>query len=412
MTPPSPPPPPPPLPRSRAAFVPCSGESWRDPYPMYAALRDEDPLHHVQDGDYWVLSRFADVSAALRDPEVYSSRQGLTFTYGDMKAIGLDAATPMVMLDPPEHTDFRKLITKGYTPRRVAAVEPDIRRFVRARLDHLDELAEQSGKAEVDLISGLFKPLPSFVVARYLGVDEADRARFDDWTEQIVAANAQGDPLGATEAVSGLFGHFTQLIERRRAAPADDTVSDLIQVMGDDEASLLRILGFAFTMVAGGNDTTTGLLGTAAELLTAHPELRQALAARPEEVPRAVEEFLRLATPVQALARTVTRDVTLHGATVPAGRKVLLLYGSANRDPREFGPTADVPDTGRTHRQHAAFGFGPHHCLGAAAARLQARVALEELLTRFPEFTVDAARGTFAGGSFVRRYASLPGTLT
>ncbi|MGH4031035.1 cytochrome P450 [Actinomycetota bacterium Odt1-20B] len=349
--------------------------------------------------------------AALRDPEVYSSRQGLTFTYGDMEAIGLDAATPMVMLDPPEHTDFRRLITKGYTPRRVAAIEPDIRSFVRGRLNHLDRLAEESGGAEVDLISALFKPLPSFVVARYLGVDAADRARFDGWTEQIVAANAQGDPLNATEAVGGLFDCFTQLIDRRRTTPADDTVSDLIQVMGDDEASLLRILGFAFTMVAGGNDTTTGLLGTAAELLTAHLELRHALAARPGLIPHAVEEFLRLAAPVQALARTVTREVTLHGATVPAGRKVLLLYGSANRDPREFGPTADVPDTDRSHRQHAAFGFGPHHCLGAAAARLQARVALEELLARFPEFTVDAARGTFAGGSFVRRYATLPCAL-
>ncbi|MDI2130685.1 cytochrome P450 [Yinghuangia seranimata] len=390
---------------SQARFVPCGADTWRDPYGMYASLQDTDPLHHVEDGDYWVLSRFADVSHALRTPEVYSSRQGLTFTYGDMEAIGLDEAAPMVMLDPPEHTDFRRLITKGFTPRRVESIEPEVRRFVRARLDRI-----AAAGGEVDIVAELFKPLPSFVVAHYLGVDEADRARFDEWTDGIVAANASGDPLGAGEAVSGLFDYFTALIERRRAAPADDTISDLIQIMGDDMVAMIRILGFAFTMVAGGNDTTTGLLGGAAELLTAHPDQRRLLVDEPDRIPRAVEEFLRLASPVQALARTLTEDLSLHGRSVPAGRKVLLLYGAANRDPREYGADAARLDVTRSGHQHAAFGFGPHHCLGAAAARLQGRVVLEELLSRFPEFSVDAARGTFAGGSFVRRYGTLPFT--
>ncbi|MGA4557097.1 cytochrome P450 [Uniformispora flossi] len=393
---------------SQARFVPCSGESWRDPYAMYAALRDEAPLYHVADGDYWVLSRYADVSRALRDTELFSSRKGLTFTYGDMEAIGLDEAAPMVMLDPPEHTDFRRLITKGFTPRRVASIEPAVREFVRDRLARIAEAAADGG--EVDIIAELYKPLPSFVVGHYLGVDEVDRGQFDAWTEQTVAANASGHPLGAEEAVAGLFAYFTGLIERRRAEPADDTISDLIGVMGDDITAMIRILGFAFTMVAGGNDTTTGLLGVASELLTAHPDARAHLAAHPEDIPRAVEEFLRLASPVQALARTVTEDWTAHGATVPAGRRVLLLYGSANRDPREFGDTADVLDIARTGHQHAAFGFGPHHCLGAAAARLQARVVLEELLLHCPDFQVDAERGTFAGGSFTRRHQSLPFT--
>lgn len=401
------------LPRNRpsARFVPCDGESWRNPYDMYAALRDHDPVHHVDTGDgydYWVLSRYTDVSRALREPEVFSSRKGLTFTYGDMESAGLDEATPMVMLDPPEHTDFRRLITKGFTPRRVESIEPEVRRFVR---EHLDRIADGGGNGsggEPDIVAELFKPLPSFVVAHYLGVDEVDRIRFDAWTEQIVAANASGDPLGATEAVAGLFEYFSALIERRREAPADDTISDLIAVLGDDMVAMIRILGFAFTMVAGGNDTTTGLLGTAVEQLALHPEQRHALVADPGAIPGAVEEFLRLASPVQALARTLTRDWTAHGVTVPADRKVLLLYGSANRDPRHFGPTVDTLDITRSGRQHAAFGFGPHHCLGAAAARLQGRVVLEELLARFPEFEVDTARGTFAGGSFVRRYRTLP----
>ncbi|MFF2813368.1 cytochrome P450 [Streptomyces sp. NPDC058000] len=387
-----------------AGFAPCASESWRAPWDMYATLRDARPLHHVADGDYWVLSRYADVLAAARDTARFSSAGGLTFVYGERERLGITDAAPMVMLDPPEHTDFRRLITRGYTPRRVTAIEPDVRAFVRARLDHIAGLRDGC-----DIVAELFKPLPSFVVGRYLGVPEADRARFDGWTHAIVEANALGDPLTATEAVGGLFGYFAELVERRRIEPADDTVSDLVRLLPPgDGTALLRILGFAFTMVAGGNDTTTGLLGGAAELLTAHPGQRRTLLDTPARLPAAVEELLRLTSPVQCLARTVTVDTTLHGRTVPAGRKVLLLYGAANRDPRAFGPDADRLDITRDGPQHLAFTHGPHHCLGAAAARLVARIALEELLARFPDFTVDAAGGTFAGGHYVRRYASLP----
>ncbi|MFE3650123.1 cytochrome P450 [Streptomyces sp. NPDC059152] len=391
-------------PSGPAGFTPCAGESWRAPWEMYAALRDARPLHHAADGDYWVLSRYADVLAAARDTARFSSAGGLTFVYGERERLGITDAAPMVMLDPPEHTDFRRLITRGYTPRRVTAIEPDVRAFVRARLDRIAGL-----RGGCDIVAELFKPLPSFVVGRYLGVPEADRSRFDGWTHAIVEANALGDPLTATEAVGGLFGYFADLVERRRAEPADDTVSDLVRLLppGDDTA-LLRILGFAFTMVAGGNDTTTGLLGGAAELLAADPGQRRTLLDTPARLPAAVEELLRLTSPVQCLARTVTADTTLHGRTVPAGRKVLLLYGAANRDPRAFGPDADRLDITRDGPQHLAFTHGPHHCLGAAAARLVARIALEELLARFPDFAVDAAGGTFAGGHYVRRYASLP----
>ncbi|WP_236572773.1 cytochrome P450 [Streptomyces sp. GS7] len=300
--------------------------------------------------------------------------------------------------------DPSRTLRRGYTPRRVAAIEPDVRSFVRARLDRVADLG-----GSCDIVAELFRPLPSFVVGRYLGVPEQDRARFDGWTHAIVEANALGDPLTAAEAATGLFGYFAELVERRRAEPADDTVSDLVGLLpADDGTALLRILGFAFTMVAGGNDTTTGLLGGAAELLTAHPGRRRTLLDTPALLPSAVEELLRLTSPVQCLARTVTADTTLHGRTVPAGRKVLLHYGAANRDPRAFGPTADRLDITRTGPQHLAFTHGPHHCLGAAAARLVSRTALEELLARFPDFEVDAAGGTFAGGHYVRRYASLP----
>jgi cytochrome P450 family 130 len=386
-----------------AAFVPRSGPTWRDPFNMYGALRDNDPVHHVADGDYWVLSRFHDVFAAARDTTTFSSAQGLTFTYGDMDGAGLAAAAPMVMLDPPEHTEFRRLVSRGYTPRAVASIEDDVRAFVVERIERLRELGT------ADIVAELFKPLPSFVVGHYLGVPAADRARFDRWTDAIVAANAQGRALDASEAVAELLEYFNHLIELRRADPRRDTISELVVAARDGGTpNVLSILGFAFTMVTGGNDTTTGLLGGAAELLTTNEDQRAILRAHPDRIAEAVDELLRLTCPVQGLARTTTADVSLHGKTIPEGRKVLLLYAAANRDPREFGPDAEAFVALRRPRQILTFSYGAHHCLGAAAARLQGRVVLEELLARCPEFTVDAEAGEFAPGSFVRRYQTLP----
>ena len=389
-----------------------SGETWRDPFPMYAALREHDPVHHVERGDYWVLTRFADVFRAARDTATYSSADGLTVTYGDMVAAGIDEARPIVMLDPPDHTGFRRLVGRGFTPRRVADIEPAVRAFTVERLDRL--VAETAGGEPTDLVEVLAKPLPSFVVAHYLGVPEADRGRFDRWTEAIVSANATGKVDVTSDAVGELLGYFADLIERRRADPGDDTISQLVHAAERDERTsgedvpLLRILGFAFTMVAGGNDTATGLIAGSAELLTRHPDQRARLVADSALIPGAVEEALRLVSPVQGLARTVTADVTLHGRTIPAGRKVLLAYGSANRDPDEFGPDADAFDVARPIAHHLAFGSGAHHCLGAAAARLQGRVVLDELLAPCPAFTGDTDACRYAPGHYVRRYESLP----
>lgn len=369
---------------------------------MYAALRDDDPVHHVPERDFWVLSRFADVFAAARDTTTFSSAQGLTFHYGDMETTGLGDFRPIVMLDPPDHTAFRRLVARGFTPRQVAEIEPEVRAFVVSRLERLREMGEG------DIVAELFKPLPSMVVAHYLGVPVTDRARFDRWTEATVGASASGNVLDAGEAIGELMEYFAALIERRRADPGDDTISHLVAAADGDDVSVVEVLGFAFTMVTGGNDTTTGLLGGSAELLTAFPRERATLLGDPSLVSDAVEELLRLTSPVQGLARTTTTDVELHDTKVPAGRKVMLLYAAANRDPREFGPDADVLRVDRRPRQILTFSYGAHHCLGAAAARLQARVALEELLARCPRFAVDAARGEFAPGHFVRRYQSLP----
>jgi hypothetical protein len=391
-----------------ALFVSRSGESWRDPWTAYAELRETAPVHHVaRDGDtgFWVVSRFADVLEAARDTTTYSSAHGLTMTDGEQETALVSDFRPMVMQDPPDHTAFRRMVSRGFTPRQVSELEPQLRAYVRGRLDVVTQNVAADGST--DIVRDLLKPLPSLVVAHYLGVPEADRPRFDEWTDAIVAATSRGNPMAGVHAAAEMLGYFSELIERRRRDPGEeDTVSHLVRC-GDD-VTVLQVLGFAFTMVAGGNDTTTGLLGVALELLTRHPDQRQLLQEDPTRIPDAVDELLRLASPVQGLARTTTRAVTLHGVTVPEGARVLLLYAAANRDPREFGSDAEQLDVLRAPRRILTFGHGAHHCLGAAAARLAARVVLEELLTTMPDFAVDAAAGTFAEGHYVRRYATLP----
>jgi len=373
---------------------------------MYRALRDRDPVHRVERaggaGDYWVLSRFQHVLDAAVDAATFSSAEGLTFTTGEKEKLGIEA--PIVMMDPPEHTALRKLAIKRFTPQQVRALAPMIRAFVVERVERLRELGEG------DVVAELLKPLPSLVVAHFLGVPHEERAHFDRWTEAIVAANATGNVLGAADAVSEMFHYFTSLIERRRHQPGDDVISALLhgRLPGGEEVSQAKILGMGFTLVTGGNDTTTGLLGGALELLTRHPQQRAILLEDLGRTRNAVEEFLRLTSPVQGLARTTTREVAIEGSRIPRGRKVLLLYASANRDEREFGPGAEDCDVTRKIRRMLSFSYGPHHCIGAAAARLQARITLEELLSRCPRFTVDAAGGRYAPGHFVRRYQSLP----
>jgi len=380
---------------------------------MYAALREYDPVHHVvpergPDHDFYVLTRHADVLAAAVDTDTYSSAGGLTTEYGELDKIGLTDNPPMVMLDPPAHTAFRKLVSRGFTPRQVREIEPAVRAYVAARLDGL--VARGGG----DIVAELFKPLPSMVVAHYLGVPEADRGRFDGWTDAIVAASSSGRPDGAAEATAEMLGYFAALIERRRAEvsagkASEDTVSHLVAAgVGDDDAGLLSILAYVFTMVTGGNDTTTGALGGAVQLLAQHPEQRAELTRDPSLVKDAVEEFLRLTSPVQGLARTTTRDVELHGVRIPRGRKVLLCYAAANRDARKFGDDAEELDIARKPTQILTFGQGHHHCIGNNAARMQVRVALEELVTRIPEFDVDFAGVTWAPGAYVRRPLTVP----
>ena len=404
---------------SPARFHLADANTWPNPWPLYRALREDDPVQHVvpedkPDHDYYVLSRHADIWAAARDHETFSSALGLTVNYGELDLIGLADNPPMVMQDPPVHTEFRKLVSRGFTPRQVEAVEPKVREYVVERIERIR--ANGGG----DIVAELFKPLPSMVVAHYLGVPEEDWTQFDGWTQAIVAANtADGGVGGALEtvgdAVGSMMAYFTQLIEWRQTEPEDDTISHLVAAgvgADGDIAGVLSILGFTFTMVTGGNDTTTGMLGGSVQLLHQRPDQRRLLAENPDLISGAVDEFLRLTSPAQALARTVTRDATIGDTTVPAGRRVLLVYGSGNRDERQFGPDAGELDVKRHPRNILTFSHGAHHCLGAAAARMQSRVALTELLSRCPDFEVDEAGIVWAGGSYVRRPVSVPFRVT
>ncbi len=399
-------------------YVPGGGEAWRAPWASYAALRDHDPVHHVAperhpEHDHYVLSRHADVLAAAVDVATYSSAQGLTTRYDALERMGMADRPPFVMTDPPVHTAFRTLVARGFTPRQVREIEPMVRAFVVERVERIR--AAGGG----DIVAELFKPMPSLVVAHYLGVPAQDRGRFDGWTDAIVAANADsGGVDGAEAATAEILTYFGDLVERRRAEQArgmmaEDTVSHLVAAADDEHArtDIVSVLGFVFTMITGGNDTTTGLLGGAVQLLAEHPEQRAELATDPSLIPDAVEELLRLTSPVQGLARTTTREVTLHDTTIPAGRRVLLLYGAGNRDPRRYGTDADELDIHRRPRQILSFSQGHHHCLGAAAARTQARIALEELLARIPDFTVDVDAVTWAPGPYVRRPLTVPLTV-
>ena len=382
-----------------STYVPRSGESWRNPYPMYSDLRNNSPAYFVEEGPYWFLSRFEDVFNAARNTRVFSSRHGLTI---DQNSNNLDMgdSAPIVFLDPPEHTEFRRLISKGFTPRKAEDMTEDISSFVESAINRIKELEN------CDIISELFKPLPSFVVSKYLGVPASDRVVFDTWTEKIVAGAIHNEENEGIEAIYEVTNYFTELIEWRKQTPGDDLISELIE-MGEEKVSIMWILGLAFTMIAGGNDTTTGLLGGSVVLLSENPDQRKLLLEDLSLLPDAIEELLRMTSPVQGLSRVILEDFKLHDEKIPAGSRVLLGYGSGNRDEREFGEDSEKLDIQRKIKRILSFGSGAHFCLGASVARLQSSIALREILRNFPDFYADDSSSTYATGNYVRRHTHL-----
>ncbi len=382
-----------------------------DPFPVYRRLRDEEPLHHNEEHDFWVLSRHADVHRALRTGDVLSNAMGVSM---DQSAWSPYAHQTMsfLALDSPEHTRLRKLVSRGFTPRRVAELEPRIQAITDGLLDTALDGAKDAG-ADFDWIADFAGRLPMDVISELLGVPVTDRDELRRLADLLVhrEPGLRDVPAVGVEAAMTLFGYYADLIAERRRRPADDLVSALLAAEdGGDQMSEPEIVAFLFLMVVAGNETTTKLLGNAVHHLAADPAQRDDVFAHPELVDPWVEEALRHDTSTQLLARHLLEDVTLHGTTAPKGAKLLLGIGSANRDERVFTD----PDSFDVHREEAelrqivSFGGGPHFCLGANLARLESRVALRELVRRARTIETDPERAVRFYSANVRGFARLP----
>lgn len=384
-----------------------------DPYPAYRQLRDHDPVHHHRGGQappFWALSRFDDIWHAVRDNSAFSSEQGLTFYPDEIGQLGL--APTIVMLDPPRHTRLRSLIAKGFTPKRVMSMEPDIRAFARSRIDAMTTRAVDG--EIVDLHREFSSSIPTFVLAELFDLPAGDRDQFDPWVRALTALQDGGFDmavLGAKDAVGQMFAYFSELITARRADPGEDMISVLTQAELDGEKLTdWDILGFCFVLVAGGNDTTGNLISHGAMLLDSDHRQRAMLAEDPDLIPNALVEFLRMEGSVQGLARTTLKPVRIHDVEIPEGEKVMMLYGSANRDEREYGSTAGELDITRNIPRHLGFSSGVHFCIGSHLARLQARIAFEELFARHPHIGVDLTGARRLDSAFTRGWVQLPAT--
>ena len=360
-----------------------------DPYPTYARLRSEAPLYRNDEFDFWALSRHADVLAAFRDPAHLSNRFGVTL---DPAAYGpqADKSMSFLAMDPPRHTRMRSLVSKAFTPRRVAELEVEIRAMC---AEWLTPLAE-AGQGEI--VTDLAGKLPGAVIASLLGVPVSDRDRLKSLSDRMLhredgALSMPEDGIAAALEMIEMFGELTA---DRRATPTDDLISGLVhtEVAGQDgnveRLTDDEILSFCMLLGVAGNETTAKMIATGTVVLDLFPEERARLVADPALWPKAVEEILRFDPPSHYQGRVATRPLTYHGEEIPEGSIVVLINGAANRDPRAF----DEPDrfiADRPIERQLAFGHGIHFCLGAPLARLETRVALQELVRRFPDFEVD-----------------------
>ena len=330
-------------------------------------------MYHDPRG-FWALSRFDDVFAAATDPETFSSY-----------AVEAQALLPQLnFLDGSRHRDLRALVSRGFTPKRVADLEP----LVAAVADELlDGIADAGGG---DLVADLGGPLAARVVGALIGIPEDRQEAFRHWTDQLTEVGQTGETTRLMEIATAIYEMFGDLLAERRAAPTGDLMSALVQAEIDGQKlSEDEILGFCFLLVSGGNDTTMHLIATGSVLLTENPDVRARIVEDPDRLSDAIEEMLRLEPPAQLHSRTTTRDVDLHGETIPAQSRVLVLWGAANRDEREFVDPDRLDLDRRTHR-HLGLGMGPHYCLGASLARLEARAAFAGLLSRWPDYRIAA----------------------
>lgn len=380
-------------------YDPYAYEIHEDPYPIYRRLRDEAPAYHNAERGFWALSRYQDVYQAFRDWETYSSAEGVA-----LERVTTTYIPMIIAMDPPRQAKLRKLVSKAFTPRRVATMEPVVRTLARKWLAPL----RAAGRG--DFIEDFAAKLPMDVISSLIGVPDEDQDLVRGWADALLHREA-GDaeiPQAGRDASANMIRYFAEVVGRRRRTAADDMVTDLIAAevdgerLADDE-----IIGFCFLMAIAGNETTTKMLGNAAVLLGRHPEQRALVVREPQRIADVVEETVRFDNSTQMLARTATRDVTLHGRTIPAQSRVVLLIGAGNRDERAID-RPDEFDVTRTQQPHLAFGYGMHVCLGASLARLEGRVALEEFLPSAPRYRIDEAGLVRVHSPNVRGYAHVP----
>ena len=386
-------------------FDPYDIEIDRDPYPLYRRLRDEAPLYRNERFDFYALSRFTDVEVAQKDWQTFSSAKGTV-----LELIKANFPTPSGMFifeDPPLHDLHRGVISRVFTPKRVADLEDQVRRYCAQTLDHLE------GADRFDFVTHLGGHMPMRTIGMLLGIPENDQEAIrDTFNESFKEGEHGAAELDAAETMS-LGDRFAEYIDWRVDHPSDDLMTALLQLQFVDEHGVERnmtrdeILSVVGLLAAGGNETTTRLIGWMGKVLAEHPDQRREIAADRSLIPNAVEELLRYESPSPTQARFVTRDVEFYGETVPAGSSILFLTASANRDEREF-PEPDRFDIHRPIKRHLAFGVGVHFCIGAALARLEGRVALDEVLNRWTDWEVDWANAKQSHSSTVRGWEFMP----
>jgi cytochrome P450 len=375
---------------------------WREhPHPVYRRLRDHDPVHWAPESGMFCISRHADVSRVLKDPETFSSA-AMNSVLADLGPIGprfalallgfllrtrvnpfeMQRRGSLISIDPPRHDALRAIVNRGFVPRRIAAWEGRARRIVS------DALSELRPGAPFDVIERIAVPVPVTIIAEMLGVEPERRSDFKRWSDAIIAV-ASG-PARGNPAASGLLREFSDLyvylrdcVRERSRAPADDLVSLLVDPSRKDALDELDVIQFVVLLLVAGNETTTNLIGNAVHALLEHEDPLRCVAEDPRLVSAVVEETLRYDSPIQLAFRQATREIELHGTSIPKDAVLALLLGSANRDERVF-EDPDRFDIARDTRGHLAFGLGPHFCMGAALARLEARVALEALTPLLP----------------------------
>lgn len=388
------------------SFSPYDYAVHEDPYPTYARLRAEAPLYRNDEHDFWALSRYQDVLDAFRDPARFSNSHGVSL---DPSAFGPHAHRSMSFLamDPPRHTRMRSLVSRAFSPRRVAEMEDRIRELTRR---HLDEAIE---RGTFDFIADFAGLLPMDVISELMGVPEADRAEARRLADLVVhrEEGVFDVPQAGMEAALTLAGYYAELVADRRRTPGTDMTSALLDADVDgDRLTDEEIISFLFLMVVAGNETTTKMLGNAWYWAWRNQGERAKPFADPGRVPDWVEETLRYDNSTQMLVRLTTEPVAMHGATIPAGARVVLLVGAANRDDSVFSEP-DRYDLDRDTSKLVSFGSGRHFCMGAALARLEGRVALEELVTSVAGYDVDEAAAVRVHSTNVRGFAELPTTV-